>query len=113
MQSGLRSYENLVVTGGCAVPESPKFVVGLEVHLMELKDRLLRRSNVQLIVVSGPGGCGKTTLITKLCHVEDIKGIIGFSKKIYPPSKNRISWIIFGFHLMLCQFFVYSKFSLV
>ncbi|XP_031387462.1 probable disease resistance protein At5g66900 isoform X1 [Punica granatum] len=73
--------------GGCAVPEAPKFVVGLEVHLMELKTRLLTSNGTRMIIVSASGGCGKTTLITKLCHDEEIKG--HFGDRIYFVTLSR------------------------
>ncbi|KAF8020246.1 hypothetical protein BT93_G0833 [Corymbia citriodora subsp. variegata] len=69
LQSGLGPSGNL------AVPEAPDFVVGseVEVSLRELKERLLKEG-VSMIVVTAPGGCGKTTLLTKLCHEAEIKG---------------------------------------
>ncbi|KAF8020247.1 hypothetical protein BT93_G0833 [Corymbia citriodora subsp. variegata] len=68
LQSGLGPSGNL------AVPEAPDFVVGseVEVSLRELKERLLKEG-VSMIVVTAPGGCGKTTLLTKLCHEAEIK----------------------------------------
>ncbi|KAF8025812.1 hypothetical protein BT93_F2593 [Corymbia citriodora subsp. variegata] len=69
LQSGLGPSGNL------AVPEAPDFVVGSEVEasLRKLKEWLLKEG-VSMIVVTAPGGCGKTTLLTKLCHEAEIKG---------------------------------------
>ncbi|XP_031386965.1 probable disease resistance protein At5g66900 isoform X1 [Punica granatum] len=59
--------------GSCVVPKAPEFVVGLNVSIRQLKKQLLDRG-VSLMVVSAPGGCGKTTLVETLCHDEEIKG---------------------------------------
>ncbi|CAA7056902.1 unnamed protein product [Microthlaspi erraticum] len=59
--------------GLCSVPKSDKALFGLDWPLIELKKRLLDNAVVNL-VVSAPPGCGKTTLVTQLCHNEDIKG---------------------------------------
>ncbi|KAL3722209.1 hypothetical protein ACJRO7_034560 [Eucalyptus globulus] len=69
IQSGLGASGNL------AVPEAPDFIVGSEVEasLRKLKGRLLEEG-VSVIVVTAPGGCGKTTLVAKLCHDLDIEG---------------------------------------
>lgn len=58
----------------CSVPKLDKVLVGLNWPLMELKKRLLDNDVVNL-VVSAPPGCGKTTLVTQLCHDAKIKGI--------------------------------------
>nr|BAJ34160.1 unnamed protein product [Eutrema halophilum] len=57
----------------CSVPKLDKVLVGLDWPLMELKKRLLDSAVVNL-VVSAPPGCGKTTLVTQLCHDQEIKG---------------------------------------
>ncbi|VVB18260.1 unnamed protein product [Arabis nemorensis] len=57
----------------CSVPKLDKVLVGLDWPLMELKKRLLANDVVNL-VVSAPPGCGKTTLVTQLCHDPKIKG---------------------------------------
>ncbi|KAI6700104.1 hypothetical protein NL676_014428 [Syzygium grande] len=69
LQSGLGASGNLVV------PEAPDFIIGseLEASLRKLKGQLLEEG-VSVIVVTAPGGCGKTTLLAKLCHDMDIKG---------------------------------------
>lgn len=56
----------------CLVPKPPEFIVGLKVPLEELKSMLLKEES--LLVLTAPGGCGKTTLVTMLCQDEDIKG---------------------------------------
>ncbi|MFS7974019.1 putative powdery mildew resistance protein, RPW8 [Helianthus anomalus] len=58
------------------VPELRDFIVGLDAHLQELKRILLNDTN-QVLTVSAPGGCGKTTLAKMLCHDNEIKGIFG------------------------------------
>lgn len=57
-----------------SVPKLNMVPVGLDWPLMELKKRLLDNS-VATLVVSGPPGCGKTTLVTQLCTDEDIKSM--------------------------------------
>ncbi|XP_062156398.1 probable disease resistance protein At5g66900 [Alnus glutinosa] len=57
----------------CAVPRPPGFIVGLDVHMKELKMQLLKEK-VSLLVLTAPGGCGKTTLVKMLCQDEEIKG---------------------------------------
>ncbi|MFS7974028.1 putative powdery mildew resistance protein, RPW8 [Helianthus anomalus] len=56
------------------VPELRDFIVGLDAHLQELKRILLNDAN-QVLTVSAPGGCGKTTLAKMLCHDNEIKGM--------------------------------------
>ncbi|KAE7999554.1 hypothetical protein FH972_003970 [Carpinus fangiana] len=66
---------NLVVRNGgvsCAVPRPPEFVVGLDVHVKQLK-MLLLKEEVSLLVLTAPGGCGKTTLVKMLCKDKEIK----------------------------------------
>ncbi|KAL3722207.1 hypothetical protein ACJRO7_034558 [Eucalyptus globulus] len=69
LQSGLGALGNL------AVPVAPTLMVGEEVEasMREIKLRLLKEG-VSVIVVTAPGGCGKTTLLKKLCHDAKIKG---------------------------------------
>ncbi|KAG6729369.1 hypothetical protein I3842_01G025000 [Carya illinoinensis] len=57
----------------CAVPKPPDFTVGLDVSLKELKMELLKEE-VLMLVLTAPGGCGKTTLVKMICQHEDIKG---------------------------------------
>ncbi|XP_030443320.1 probable disease resistance protein At5g66900 [Syzygium oleosum] len=69
LQSGFEASGNL------AVPAAPHFIVGSEVEasLRKLKEQLLEEG-VSVIVVTAPGGCGKTTLLKKLCHDAAIEG---------------------------------------
>ncbi|CAH1452789.1 unnamed protein product [Lactuca virosa] len=60
----------------CSVPGLPDVIIGLDFHLQELK-RMVLKEDTQLITVSAPGGCGKTTLVKMLCHDNEIKGIFG------------------------------------
>ncbi|XP_048431279.1 probable disease resistance protein At5g66900 [Pyrus x bretschneideri] len=57
----------------CAVPQLPPLVVGLDGPLRELKMKLLKDKNVSMVVLTAPGGCGKTTLATKFCQDKDVK----------------------------------------
>ncbi|XP_024978676.1 probable disease resistance protein At5g66900 [Cynara cardunculus var. scolymus] len=63
-------------SGSCSVPGLPDVIIGLDYHLEELKRRLLKDDN-QVLTVSAPGGCGKTTLAKMVCHDNEIKGIFG------------------------------------
>ncbi|KAF2552618.1 hypothetical protein F2Q68_00036378 [Brassica cretica] len=54
----------------CSVPKLDKVLVGLDLPLMEVKKKFLGDDD---LVVSAPPGCGKTTLVTQLCHDDEIK----------------------------------------
>lgn len=58
----------------CAVPQLPEFPVGLDKPLRELKTNLLK-DGVSRLVLTAPGGCGKTTLAAKFCQDEQVKGM--------------------------------------
>ncbi|KAI5319388.1 hypothetical protein L3X38_039096 [Prunus dulcis] len=58
--------------GWCAIPEPPPFTVGLDVHVEELKMELLK-DEASMLVVTGLGGCGKTTLAQKICKDQKVK----------------------------------------
>ncbi|KAL6224749.1 hypothetical protein ACLB2K_003604 [Fragaria x ananassa] len=60
------------IQGWCVVPEPPTITVGLDVPLRELKMKLFT-DEVSMVIVTAPGGCGKTTLATKLCQDAEIK----------------------------------------
>ena len=49
------------------LPPLPRLVVGLDVPLKELKSKLLENDEVSMLVLTAPGGCGKTTLATMFC----------------------------------------------
>lgn len=70
----------------CSVPKLPEFIIGFDVHLQELKRVLLKDAN-QVLTISGPGGCGKTTLVKMLCHDNEIKGIKFVSYRSFWLSK--------------------------
>ncbi|XP_010028299.1 probable disease resistance protein At5g66900 [Eucalyptus grandis] len=75
MHSNSGAQQSALELSDLAVPEAPDFIVGSEVEasLRKLKGRLLEEG-VSVIVVTAPGGCGKTTLVAKLCHDADIEG---------------------------------------
>jgi len=62
--------------GLCSPPEPPAFTVGLDVHLRELKFKLLKDHHVgSVLTVTGTGGSGKSTLAKKFCSDEEVKGM--------------------------------------
>lgn len=62
------------LAGSTVATDPLDFMVGLDVSLKELK-RWLLKDGESRIVVSAPGGCGKTTLAKRLCHDLQVKGI--------------------------------------
>ncbi|CAN6698428.1 unnamed protein product [Malus baccata var. baccata] len=72
----------------CAVPQLPPLVVGLDFPLKELKMKLLKDKNVSMVVLTAPGGCGKTTLATKFCQDKDIKDTFKDNIFFVTVSKN-------------------------
>ncbi|KAK2973599.1 hypothetical protein RJ640_003121 [Escallonia rubra] len=61
----------------CDVPDLPDLVVGLDLPLTEVKGMVTMDggSSVAVVVVSAPGGCGKTTLAKMVCRDAEIRGI--------------------------------------
>ena len=57
----------------CTVRDPPDFTVGLDMPMKELKTLLLKEE-VQLLLLTAPGGCGKTTLVQMLCQDDQIRG---------------------------------------
>lgn len=43
-------------------------------HLKNLKLKLLNDDKVSMLVLTAPGGCGKTTLAQMFCQDEEVKG---------------------------------------
>ncbi|KAJ6678469.1 PLANT BROAD-SPECTRUM MILDEW RESISTANCE PROTEIN RPW8 [Salix viminalis] len=64
---------NIRLAGVCSPPLLKVDPVGFEIPLSELSIKLLKDETSQYIVISAPGGCGKTTLATALCQLEDVK----------------------------------------
>ncbi|XP_021809439.1 probable disease resistance protein At5g66900 [Prunus avium] len=60
------------IRGWSAIPEPPPFTVGLDAHVEELKLELLK-DEASMLVVTGLGGCGKTTLAQKVCEDQKVK----------------------------------------
>ncbi|KAJ8770685.1 hypothetical protein K2173_021332 [Erythroxylum novogranatense] len=65
------SFSRSGFTGVCSPPGLKGEPVGLEAPLNDLKKKLLE-DEVPLIVLSAPGGCGKTTMALAVCQDEDI-----------------------------------------
>lgn len=75
--------------GVCSPPGLKVVPVGLEIPLKELKEKLLKDDKAsQVTVVSAPGGCGKTTLVTALCQDADVKGTCLFHILVDYPFLN-------------------------
>ncbi|XVE87188.1 hypothetical protein DITRI_Ditri18aG0096000 [Diplodiscus trichospermus] len=70
-QNGM--FSPVAVVGSTKVPEPPGEVIGFDVPLKELKMKLLE-DGVSVIVVSAPGGSGKSTLVKVLGRDEKVKG---------------------------------------
>ncbi|XP_024191176.1 probable disease resistance protein At5g66890 [Rosa chinensis] len=68
----IQNNQSEKIQGWCAVPEPPTITVGLDVPLWELKKKLFT-DGVSMVIITAPGGCGKTTLATKLCQDAEVK----------------------------------------
>ncbi|KAK9902926.1 hypothetical protein M0R45_001439 [Rubus argutus] len=69
---GIQNNQSENIEGWCTVPEPPPLIVGLDVPLKELKMKLFK-DEVYILVLTAPGGCGKTTLATKLCQDGEVR----------------------------------------
>jgi hypothetical protein len=69
-----KSYSNTILAGVCSPPLLKVDPVGLKIPLSDLEIKLLNDETSQHIVLSAPGGCGKTTLATALCQHGNVKG---------------------------------------
>ena len=102
-RNGLRTLETVISIskrmGSFRVVETPTgsshgvagprdLIVGMDMPIKELKTLLLKKE-VQLLLLTAPGGCGKTTLVKMLCQDDEIKG-------------TSISFIFFSFLLCVC-----------
>uniref|UniRef100_A0A7N2M066 RPW8 domain-containing protein n=1 Tax=Quercus lobata TaxID=97700 RepID=A0A7N2M066_QUELO len=89
-RNGLRTLETVISIskrmGSFRVVETPTgsshgvagprdLIVGLDMPIKELKTLLLKKE-VQLLLLTAPGGCGKTTMVKMLCQDEEIKDAI-------------------------------------
>ncbi|KAK4367711.1 hypothetical protein RND71_011503 [Anisodus tanguticus] len=76
MMSGGASFgsSNNGFSGWSDEPQVPDSVVGFQVPLQELKLKLLEEKD-QIVVLSAPAGCGKTTLAAMLLSEKDAKAL--------------------------------------
>lgn len=67
-KSGSSNPVDLIVK----VPEITEESVGLETPVEKLKAKLFK-DGVRLLVLTAPGGCGKSTLAVRFCHDKQVK----------------------------------------
>ncbi|XP_062002208.1 probable disease resistance protein At5g66900 [Rosa rugosa] len=77
------------VRGSGAVPVGASFTVGVDMPLRELKIKLLKDEKVTMLVLTAPGGCGKTTLAIKFCEDYEVKD--KFKENIFFVTVSRKS----------------------
>ncbi|KAJ0234358.1 Powdery mildew resistance protein [Hirschfeldia incana] len=97
-----------VSTALCSVPQPVKDLVGFDIPLMELKKKLLDDS-LSSLVVCAPPGCGKTTLVTKLCHDHAIIG--KFNHIFYWVVSSTPNLRLMVHHLLLHNGYNYNDFA--
>ncbi|KAK4712246.1 hypothetical protein R3W88_006759 [Solanum pinnatisectum] len=94
--SGWMNGSSFGFSGLSNMPQVSDSMVGFEVPLHELKQKLkLLQEKDQVLVLSAPPGCGKTTLAAKLCQEDDIKAI--YSDNIFfvtVTKKQKIKCIV-------------------
>ncbi|XP_024177889.1 probable disease resistance protein At5g66900 [Rosa chinensis] len=73
------------------VPELPRFAVGLDKHLKELKMKLLKDGG-SMLVITAPGGSGKTTLAKMFYHDHEVKD--KFTKNIFVTVSTKSNYIV-------------------
>ncbi|XP_061995818.1 probable disease resistance protein At5g66900 [Rosa rugosa] len=78
----VKNFENHVILNKAATSSSitalrppglPQHIVGLDTPLMELKEILLKDHGLSMLVLTAPGGCGKTTLAAMFCEDKEVK----------------------------------------
>ncbi|KAM5576413.1 hypothetical protein ABKV19_007338 [Rosa sericea] len=69
---GIQNNPSESIQGWCAIPEPPPLVVGLDRPLKELKMKLFK-DEISMLVLTAPGGSGKTTLATKFCQDGEVR----------------------------------------
>ncbi|XP_004232056.1 probable disease resistance protein At5g66900 [Solanum lycopersicum] len=98
--SGWMNGSSFGFSGSSDVPQVSDSMVGFDVPLHELKQKLkVLQEKDQVLVLSAPPGCGKTTLAARLCQEDDIKAIyrdnIFFVTVTKTPNIKRIVGEIF------------------
>ncbi|XP_004297332.1 PREDICTED: probable disease resistance protein At5g66900 isoform X2 [Fragaria vesca subsp. vesca] len=86
-----RMKENFMIqdqSAWCGVPALPEIIVGLEAPLEKLKTELLGNEGFSMLVLTAPGGCGKTTLATKFCTDQEVKDKFGENIYFVTVSKK-------------------------
>ncbi|XP_022143054.1 probable disease resistance protein At5g66900 isoform X2 [Momordica charantia] len=88
---------NTVDSRPCQVPDLGEESVGLNKPVEELKVKLLK-DGVRMLVVTAPGGCGKTTLAVRFCHDKLIKdkfqNILFLTVSSKPDTKHILKDVI-------------------